>query len=199
MSGQPSREVAKRLFARELDDSTFRFEEGDDDRAPVYSLLPTGEKANRVYMVGSATEVQDVGEDGEYWQLRAVDPAGNPFFAYAGQYQPEAAATIRNLDTPQFVAVVGKPRTYETDDGDINVSLRPEEVNVVDETTRNRFAIEAAEKTLDRIEAVRDGVLDEYIEMADEEYDVDLEPYQQAAIEALEDVDEKVNSPATAD
>ena len=121
----PTREVARRAFAAEFNDATYTFKESDDDRAPVYSLLPTGQRANRVFIVGTLTETEDVGDDSEYWRGRIVDPTGT-FFAYAGQYQPEATSVLRETETPAYVAVVGKPRTYETDEGDVNVSLRPE-------------------------------------------------------------------------
>jgi hypothetical protein len=55
----------------------------------------------------------------------------------------------------EFVAVVGKPHTYETDDGAVNVSLRPEHLTIVDEAVRHRWVTETAERTLDRLEAYR--------------------------------------------
>jgi len=125
MSSIPTREVARRAFAHEYNDASYTFKESDDERAPVYALLPTGERANRVFIVGTLTETEDIGEDSEYWRGRIVDPTGT-FFTYAGQYQPEAASALRDIEPPAYVAVVGKPRTFETDDGDVNVSVRPE-------------------------------------------------------------------------
>ena len=187
MSETPTRETARRVFAAELNDATFTFKESDDDRAPVYVLLPTGERANRVFVVGTLTETEDVGREQEYWQGRVVDPSGT-VFVYAGQYQPEAAGALRELDTPTYVAVVGKPRTYETDDGTINVSIRPESITVVDETTRNRWVKETAERTLDRLENL-DSEANEYGVRAREEYDLDVGQYQSAVLEALESLD----------
>jgi RPA family protein len=73
------REVAQRAFAEEFNDATYMFKESDDDRAPVYVLLPTGVKANRVFVVGTLTETEDVGSEDEYWQGRIVDPTGTFF------------------------------------------------------------------------------------------------------------------------
>ncbi|GAB6879965.1 RPA family protein [Halorubrum gandharaense] len=188
----PTREVARRVFASEFNDAGYMFQESDDDRAPRYLLLPTGESANRVFFVGTLTEKQDVGEDAEYWQARIVDPTGT-FFAYAGQYQPEAAATIRDIETPAYVAVVGKPRAYETDDGDIRVSVRPESITAVDETVRDRWVVEAAERTLERVAAFDDEG-NEYARMAREEYDLDPATYKAAALAALEDLDESASA-----
>jgi len=184
----PTREVARRVFATEFNDATFTFKESDDERAPVYSLLPTGESANRVFIVGTLTETEDVGEDSEYWRGRVVDPTGT-FFVYAGQYQPEAASALRDLDTPSYVAIVGKPRAYETEDGTVNVSVRPESITEVTADVRDRWVVETAERTLERIQAFEDEG-NEYAQRAKAEYDLPLSRYREAVIEALEDLDE---------
>jgi RPA family protein len=188
MSQAPTREVARRVFAREFNDASHTFKESDDERAPVYLLLPTGERANRVFLVGTLTEKEDVGEDDEYWRGRIVDPTGT-FFVYAGQYQPDAASTLRDLEPPVYVSVVGKPRTYETDDGGINVSVRPESITAVDATTRDRWVVEAATRTLERVAAVDDEG-NEYARMARDEYDLPVADYREMAFAALEGLDE---------
>lgn len=186
MSSTPTREIARRVFAAEFNDATYTFKESDDDRAPVYVLLPTGQRANRVFVVGTLTETEDVGEDSEYWQGRIVDPNGNTFFTYAGQYQPDAASMLRELEPPAYVSVVGKPRTYETDEGEVNVSIRPESISTVEEATRDRWVVETAERTVERIQAFEEDSPDEYVQMAKEEYDLPVENYRRAAVEALE-------------
>ena len=191
----PTREVARRAFAAEFNDATYTFKESDDDRAPVYSLLPSGQRANRVFVVGTLTETEDVGDDSEYWRGRIVDPTGT-FFAYAGQYQPEATSVLRETETPAYAAVVGKPRSYETDEGDVNVSLLPESITVVDGETRNRWVVETADRTLDRIEAFDEA--DEYAAMAKTQYDPDLSVYRDQAIAALEDLEEEAELTAGA-
>ncbi|MFB6269872.1 MAG: RPA family protein [Halobacterium sp.] len=187
MSNAPTREVARRVFADEFNDAQFTFKESEDERAPLYALLPTGERANRVFVVGTLTETEDIGEDSEYWRGRVVDPTGT-FFVYAGQYQPDAASALRDADTPQYVAVVGKPRTFETDDGSVNVSLRPESITPVDEATRDRWVVETAERTLERLDAFDDEG-NEYAERAKAEYGEDVSAYRQAVLDALEDFD----------
>ena len=195
MASTPTREVARRVFAREFNDASFTFKESDDERAPVYLLLPTGERANRVFVVGTLTETEDVGEDSEYWQGRIVGPNGDTFFTYAGQYQPDAASALRELEAPAYVSVVGKPRTFETDDGEVNVSIRPESITEVTEAERDRWVVETAEQTLDRVRAFDEAPepgesgVDEYVEMAREQYGSSVGAYKQAAIEALESLD----------
>ena len=104
MATTPTREVAKRVFAGEFNDASYTFKESDDERAPVYLLLPTGERANRVFVVGTLMETEDVGSDSEYWQGQVIDPNGDRFYMYAGQYQPDAASMLRELEPPASVS-----------------------------------------------------------------------------------------------
>jgi hypothetical protein len=192
----PTRKVARRVFAGEFNDAGYTFKESDDERAPIYLLLPSGARANRVFVVGTLTEKEDIGEDSEYWRGRVVDPTGT-FFVYAGQYQPDAAAMLRDLEPPAYVAIVGKPRTYEPEDseeGDVLVSLRPESITVVDADTRDRWVVETAERTLDRIEAFDDEG-NEYARMARERYDRPVGSYRDRAIEALESLEDGEGTP----
>jgi hypothetical protein len=191
MSGEvPTREVARRAFAREFNDATYEFRESEEERAPVYALLPTGARANRVFVVGTLTETETVGSDGDIWRGRVVDPTGT-FFTYAGQYQPDAASTLREVEPPAYAAVVGKPRTFETDDGGVNVSLRPETITITDSDTRDRWVVETALRTVERVAAFEGGEGGEYARMARERYeDLDVESYREAAMGALEELDE---------
>jgi RPA family protein len=195
MATTPTREVARRVFAGEFNDAHYTFKESDDERAPVYLLLPTGERANRVFVVGTLMETEDVGDESEYWQGQVIDPNGDRFYMYAGQYQPDAASMLRDLEPPAYVAVVGKPRTYETDDGEVNVSLRPESISEVDAATRDRWVVETADRTVERVRAFQadedeeSAAVDEYVEMAREEYDLPVENYRRAAVEALESLE----------
>ncbi|MDY6764257.1 MAG: DNA-binding protein [Halobacteria archaeon] len=176
------RQVAKRVFAGEFRDASYTFRESDDERAPTYLLLPTGDRANRIFVVGTLTEKEDRGQDSEYWRVRVVDPTGT-FLVYAGQYQPEAVDVLRKIEPPEYVAVVGKPNTYETEEGDVITSIRPESISVVDEETRDRWIAETAERTIERIES--DG---EYKERAKEVYG-ESKGYMDVVVEALESLD----------
>ena len=205
MATTPTREVARRVFAGEFNDATYTFTESDDERAPVYVLLPTGQRANRVFLVGTLTETEDVGEDSEYWQGRVVDPNGDTFFTYAGQYQPDAASMLRELEPPAYISVVGKPRTYETDDGEVNVSVRPESITEVGAATRDRWVVETAERTLERIQRYRDqtgeeseSAVDEYVSMAEREYDLPVENYHRQVVAALESLEDEEAATAEA-
>jgi RPA family protein len=151
-----SREVARRIFVEELKSSNYSFRDGEDQHqyAPQYLLTPTGAKCNRVFMVGTLTEKDDIGGDTEYWRGRVVDPTGS-ILIYAGQYQPEAAQILAGIEAPAFVAVVGKPNLYQTEDGNIIISVRAESIQQVDEVTRTQWIMDTARRTQERLKVLR--------------------------------------------
>ncbi|PSP54285.1 hypothetical protein BRC74_01095 [Halobacteriales archaeon QH_7_68_42] len=147
--GAGRREVAYRLFAAEFEDADYSYSESDEERAPNYVVTPTGARVNRVFVVGVLTEVEEAGED--ILRARIVDQTG-AFVVYAGQYQPEAQTFFERADPPAFVAVTGKARTFQPDDSDVTyTSVRPENVNEVTAETRDRWSVQAARQTLDRV------------------------------------------------
>lgn len=199
-----SREVARRIFAEELKSSNYSFREGEDQHqyAPQYLLTPTGAKCNRVFVVGTLTEKDDIGGDTEYWRGRVVDPTGS-ILIYAGQYQPEAAQILANMEVPAFVAVVGKPNLYQTEDGNIIISLRAESIQRVDISTRNQWIMDTARRTNERLRAQKSvdpvAVSSGFFtadqaqtassapdaERALEHYHTDVEHYRQMVVRAL--------------
>src|SRR5512139_187257 len=150
-----SREVARRIFAEELKSSNYSFRDGEDQHqyAPSYLLTPTGAKCNRVFLVGTLTEKDDIGGDTEYWRGRIIDPTGS-ILIYAGQYQPEAAQALANIEPPAFVAVVGKPNLFQTEDGSVIISVRAESIQKVNDATRNRWIVETAKRTHERLDSL---------------------------------------------
>ncbi|WP_440006587.1 hypothetical protein [Halomicrococcus sp. SG-WS-1] len=152
MSGQGGagrREVAWRVFAAEYDDATLEHSDSDEERAPNYVVTPTGARINRLFVVGVLTEVEQVSDD--VLRGRVVDPTGG-FVVYAGQYQPDAMAFLERADPPAFVAVTGKARTFRPEDSDVvYTSVRPESINEVDAETRDRWTVQTAEQTLQRV------------------------------------------------
>jgi Uncharacterized protein conserved in archaea len=154
------REVAYRMFAREFNDSRFHLYSSSspsdqDVYSPNFLISPTGLKVNRVLIVGVVTEVdrlsEQKGSERELWRARISDPTG-AFTIYAGSYQPEASVFLSTIQVPSYVMVLGKVRSYEPGDGSVFVSLRPEEINYVDESIRDRWIVDTAEMTLDRLD-----------------------------------------------
>jgi RPA family protein len=150
------REVAWRIFAFEFNRSNLYYSEGDE-RAPNYIITPTGVRCNRLFVVGVVTEIENIGAENNLWRARIADPTG-VFTVYAGQYQPEAAIFLSELNVPAYVSVVGKARKYEPGDGSVYTSIRPEEINHADEKLRDRWVLDTAERTLERIRIMEDAL-----------------------------------------
>jgi RPA family protein len=156
MSAQPNRETAYRVFAAEFDDATLSYAESDEERAPNYVVTPTGVRINRLFAVGVLTEIESVND--EQLRTRIVDPTG-AFVVYAGQYQPEALSFLERAEAPAFVAVTGKARTFQPEDSNrVFTSVRPETLSEVDAATRDRFAVETAAQTIERMETMQDAL-----------------------------------------
>lgn len=179
--GTFEREPARRVFAGELRETRIHFREGDDEKSPTYVLLPTGERCNRVFLVGTLTEKKKQGEQNMFYRARVVDPTGT-FFIMAGSYQPEAMQQIARIEPPAFVAVAGKPNVYETPDGATLISVRCESVTPVEKDTRDRWVLDCALSTLDRIDNM--GTT-KYGERARLEYHSDPAVFRKMVFEAL--------------
>jgi RPA family protein len=150
-----SRETAWRLFSAELNTATHEIK-GDDEKSPSYVITKLGAMVNRVLIAGVLTEKENVGSDDEpMWRGRVQDLASGNFFINVGRYQPEAAATMADIETPAFIAVVGKVRTYTTDDARVFVSIRPERIVKINEEIRAQWIIEAARSTWDRLNKMK--------------------------------------------
>jgi RPA family protein len=179
------REVAHRIFAAEFKESNLQAKEGQDQYSPSYLLTPTGAKCNRVFVVGTLTEKEDVGTDYEFWRGRIVDPTG-AFFVTAGQYQPDAAQVLARTTPPEFIAVIGKPNTFTTKEGNMLTSIRAESLQIVDAATRDRWVVDTAKLTMARIEKLK-GTGPEAVK-AREHYSTDAQSYRAMVAQALDSV-----------
>jgi RPA family protein len=157
MAGNFERMKAARLFAAELKATTVEVPKkgGDQYESQLY-LTQTGAKAARVMVVGTATEIEDIGTDNNFYRMRVSDPTG-VHFVTAGQYQPEAAKVMQELieRLPAFVAVIGKVSLYNNGENTTLVSIRAEQVAIVDENVRDTWLLETAKATLDRLSALK--------------------------------------------
>jgi RPA family protein len=157
MAGNFERMKAARLFAAELKATTVEVPKkgGDQYESQLY-LTQTGAKAARVMVVGTATEIEDIGTDNNFYRMRVSDPTG-VHFVTAGQYQPEAAKAMQELiqRLPAFVAVIGKVSLYNNGENTTLVSIRAEQVAIVDENIRDTWLLETAKATLDRLSALK--------------------------------------------
>lgn len=158
MAGNFVRMKATRLFAAEIRATTLPVPKvgGDQYESQLY-LTPTGAKTARVMVVGTATEIEDIGTDNSFYRVRVADPTG-VHFVTAGQYQPEATKTIQELagKVPAYVAIVGKISVYTGNENNTPlVSIRAEQVTMVDEVVRDTWLLETSKATLDRVSALK--------------------------------------------
>lgn len=155
MSAVNVRETAWRLFSSELNTATYEIK-GEDEKSPSYLVSRLGAMVNRVLVAGVLTEKENVGTDDEpMWRGRIQDLASGNFFINVGRYQPEASAAMADIEAPAFVAVIGKVRSYTTDEGKIFVSIRPESVIRINEEIRAQWILDAARSTWDRLNKMK--------------------------------------------
>jgi len=142
--------AAVRLFAGEMvrttifDDETF--------------LSPTGARGRRVFFTGALTAVR---AGGGRVTARVADPTGTG--TVAAPWRGEAAAALRSIEPPAFVAVSG---ALAVSGGE--VVLVPEAVARVERPVRDLWVLRTADLTLRRIEALAaaDGDPEEIAGMA---------------------------------
>lgn len=182
--GAFEREPARRVFAAELRECRYQFKDGEDEKSPTFVLLPSGERCNRIFLVGTLTEKQRQGDQNIFYRGRVVDPSGT-FYIMAGSYQPEAMQQLAKIDTPAFVAVVGKPNLYQTPDGAFLVSVRVESITIVDKETRDLWVLDTASRTLDRIDSYTTGTRPDVVKSKEQYPGIDVSAFRKTAYDAL--------------
>jgi hypothetical protein len=183
--GSFEREPARRVFASELRECRYDFRVGTDEKSPTFVLLPTGERCNRIFIVGTLTEKQRQGDQNIFYRGRVVDPTGT-FFIMAGSYQPEAMQQLAKIEAPAFVAVIGKPSLYRKDETSTPmVSVRVESINVVDKDTRELWVLDTAARTLDRIDILKTSTEPDVIKAKEQYPAIDPLVFRRMAYDAL--------------
>jgi hypothetical protein len=111
-----------------------------------------------MFFIGTLIVTDDVSRDGNdpYMKAEIVGPTGTSY-VYAGRYQVDAKAFIQDDDTPAYVAATGKPKTFETDDGDTLVRVAPERLSTVASEDRDRWVVDAARHTHRRLAPAQAG------------------------------------------
>ena len=145
------REVAYRITSDTMKELVVIPRDAEDEYAPQYFALPDGTKINRVFIVGTLIELEDVGSDVPFWRARVSDKAGH-FNVNAGQYSPvHVQNVVETLEVPCFVSIVGKIKSREYEDRFYFV-VAAESINVVDEKTYNHWIAETEDQTAARME-----------------------------------------------
>jgi len=183
--GNYEREPARRVFAAEFREFRYQYPKGDNERSPTFYLLPTGERCSRIFIVGTLTEKTRQGEQNVFYRGRVIDPTGT-FFIMAGSYQPEAMQQLAKIETPAFVAVIGKPNLYQKDPASAPlVSVRVESITVVDKDTRDLWTLDTAARTLDRVNAFANGTSPDILKAKEQYPSLDPAVFRKMAYDAL--------------
>jgi len=182
-----TREPAKRVFAQEFRATKFveKFDD-TDDKAPTYALTPTGGVVNRVFIAGVLTSKEKNDEGGIRYRGTVFDGTG-VFYLMVGSFQPDAMLKMAKIKDPCFVAIVGKPSVFTTEDKRVYTSVRVEDIAVVDKTVRALWVLDTAQETLDRIANMERGA-DSFVNEIRGRYNTDTKVYRAMVRTALENL-----------
>ncbi len=153
-----TRQTAVRIFAQEYQEASL-LEEGSGEYDPSFVITKLGAKINRALVCGVIDRMERrEGDSGPNYSGHVRDPTGSYLFTVAS-FQPEMHPDFEELmarfeSGDRFLlALVGKARWFETDDGGVFTSLRAEEFTVIDRECYTSWLVETAEATLRRIDA----------------------------------------------
>ena len=133
------RQSALHMFASEYGESTLS-EKGSGEFDPSFVITKLGSRVNRVIVAGLLERIEgrDVANGSVIYQGQLRDPSGINYFS-VGDYVSDSVKemTIQlsaRLESgePILVLMVAKTRLYQTEEGAIYTSLRPEEMCVID-------------------------------------------------------------------
>ena len=166
---QPSRSIKRQpafhMLASEFSDSTLN-EKGSGEFDPSFVITKLGSKVNRVIVAGllERLEPRDTANGSVLYQGQIRDPSGVHYFS-VGDY---ASDTMRELTLqlspriengePILLLMVAKTRLFQTEEGAIYTSLRPEEVSEIDSNTYAMWLTKTCNDTLERMKNFTDSL-----------------------------------------
>jgi len=131
------REPAIRTFANELN-RVMEITKGDDQYDPTFAHTILERKVSRVLIAGVAISVEcnDMEKkeaDRSRYTLIVQDPTGKTYVR-VDEYTPACLPFVRHLETPCYVKLVGKVRTFQPEEnGRIFASVKPEHMIKVEQ------------------------------------------------------------------
>ena len=220
---QPMRSVKRQpalhMFASEYGESTLS-EKGSGEFDPSFVITKLGSRVNRVIVAGLLERIEgrDVANGSVIYQGQLRDPSGINYFS-VGDYVSDSVKemTIQlsaRLESgePILVLMVAKTRLYQTEEGAIYTSLRPEEMCVIDaqryaswlaktsQSLMHRMSnyvtsldFEANSESLSKSEMSEEQILG-LIASRNHYGDVDLEHYRLNVMQALDIAEGKLDA-----
>lgn len=152
------RQPAVRLFSQEFSESTLS-DKGPDEFDPAFVITKLGCMVNRTLVAGllESLNPRETSGGNTMWQGTLRDPSGLHYFS-VGDFQggallAQAAQLSSDLEggDPIQLMMVAKTRLFQSDDGSIYTSLKPEEMCVINPKTYANWLVETSEATMQRV------------------------------------------------
>jgi len=133
------RQPAIHILASEFGESTLN-EKGSGEYDPSFVVTKLGSRINRVIVAGllERMEAREVSNGSVIYQGQLRDPSGLNYFS-VGDYVSDSVKELAiefssKLESgePILLMMVAKTRLYQTDEGAVYTSLRPEEMCIID-------------------------------------------------------------------
>ena len=204
------------MLASEFGESTLH-QQGSGEYDPLFLITKLGAKVNRVIVAGllERLEPRETANGATIWQGQIRDPSGTHYFS-VGDYAPESMRELTvqlssRIDDGEVIMLMmtAKAKYFQTDEGAVYTSLRPEEAAVISRTVYREWLVRAAKGMLTRIDAheksinseksidslAKAGVPENLIEgllLAGEHYgEIDKESYRLNILQTLDIAEDK--------
>ena len=153
-----ARQPAHLLLASEFGSATLH-EKGSGEYDPSFVITKLGAKVNRIVAAGllERLELRETSNGSSLYQGQLRDPTGLHYFS-VGEYNSEMMQELAHQWTerlndgePLLVMMTSKTRWYQTDEGAVYTSLRPEEACVVKREVYANWLLDACQATMARM------------------------------------------------
>ena len=213
-----ARQPAHLLLAAEFGSATLH-EKGSGEYDPSFVITKLGAKVNRVVAAGllERLEQRETSNGSTLFQGQLRDPTGLHYFS-VGDYNYEMMRELSHQwverledGEPLLVVMTAKTRWYQTDEGAVYTSLRPEEACVVSREVYANWLLDACQATMVRMDAftssleveqtmeayARSGLPSSLLSARNHYGEVDLEPYKLNLMQSLDIAEGRIEAATT--
>ncbi len=223
---QPSRSIKRQsawyMLASEFGESTLN-EKGSGEFDPSFVITKLGSKVNRVIVAGllERLEPRDTANGSVLYQGQIRDPSGVHYFS-VGDYASDSMRELTLQLSPRvesgepiLLMMVAKTRLFQTEEGAIYTSLRPEEACEIDSNGYAVWLTQACQGTLERMKIFTDSLdfeptiealtkaeipshmVEGLVASRNHYGDIDLEHYNLNIMQALDIAEGKIEAAST--
>ena len=223
---QPSRSIKRQsawhMLASEFGESTLN-EKGSGEFDPSFVITKLGSKVNRVIVAGllERLEPRDTANGSVLYQGQIRDPSGVHYFS-VGDYASDSMRELTLQLSPKvesgepiLLLMVAKTRLFQTEEGAIYTSLRPEEACEIDSKRYASWLTKTCQDTLERMkiftdcldfeptiealskEKVASHMIEGLVSSRNHYGDIDLEHYNLNIMQALDIAEGKIEAAST--